>query len=128
VYPYELVPMLAGEGGTFVEHDLDDAGALAPVDRPPGLNKAGVVTGVVTTPTTRYPEGVTRVAVLGDPTRAMGSITEECFRLAGFSTYRIDDLARVDEIVRIATDRAFNDNNAIAVILSQMLIGKKDWR
>ena len=58
----------------------------------------------------------------------MGSITEECLRLAGFSTYRIDDPARVDEIVRIATDRAFNDNSAVAVILSQMLIGKKDWR
>jgi sulfopyruvate decarboxylase TPP-binding subunit len=58
----------------------------------------------------------------------MGSITEECLRLAGFSTYRIDDPARVDEIVRIATDRAFNDDKAIAVILSQILIGKKDWR
>ena len=43
VYPYELVPMLAREGGSFVEHDLDDTGALVPVDRPPGLNKAGVV-------------------------------------------------------------------------------------
>jgi sulfopyruvate decarboxylase TPP-binding subunit len=58
----------------------------------------------------------------------MGSITEECLRLAGFSTYRIDQPDRVDEIVRIATDRAFSDNQAIAVILSQMLIGKKDWR
>jgi hypothetical protein len=34
----------------------------------------------------------------------------------------------VDEIVRIAADRAFNDDKAIAVILSQILIGKKDWR
>ena len=58
----------------------------------------------------------------------MGSITEECLRLAGFSTYRIDQPDRVDEIVRIAVDRAFNDNKAIAVILSQILIGKKDWR
>ena len=53
-----------------------------PVDRPPGQNRAGVVVGVVSTPTERYPEGITRVAVLGDPTRAMGSITEaECRRL-----------------------------------------------
>jgi acetyl-CoA carboxylase carboxyltransferase component len=81
VYPYELVPMLAG-GGTFVEHDLDDTGALVPVERPPGLNKAGVVVGVVSTPTERYPEGMARVVVLGDPTRAMGSITEaECRRV-----------------------------------------------
>jgi sulfopyruvate decarboxylase alpha subunit len=58
----------------------------------------------------------------------MGSITEECLRLAGFSTYRIDRPDRVDEIVRIAIDRAFGEERAIAVILSQMLIGKKDWR
>ncbi|MET0144939.1 MAG: carboxyl transferase domain-containing protein [Ilumatobacteraceae bacterium] len=85
VYPYELVPLLAGAGGTFVEHDLDpDATGdrLVPVDRPPGGNRAGVVVGLVSTPTARYPEGITRVAVLGDPTRAMGSITEaECRRL-----------------------------------------------
>ncbi len=36
VYPYELVPVLAGPGGSFVEHDLDDAGALVPVDARPG--------------------------------------------------------------------------------------------
>jgi sulfopyruvate decarboxylase TPP-binding subunit len=58
----------------------------------------------------------------------MGSITEQCLTLAGFSTYRIDDPARVDEIVRIAADCAFNEDKAIAVILSQILIGKKDWR
>ena len=91
MYPYELVPVLSGGGGTFVEHDLDAsngglapdrADQLVPVDRPPGQNKAGVVIGVVSTPTERYPEGLTRVAVLGDPTKAMGSITEaECRRL-----------------------------------------------
>ena len=82
VYPYELVPLLCGERGTFVEHDLDEHGLLVPVERPPGQNRAGVVVGVVSTPTERYPEGVTRVALLGDPTRAMGSITEaECRRV-----------------------------------------------
>ena len=82
VYPYELVPMLRGEGGTFVEHDLDEDGRLVPVDRPAGQNRAGVVVGVVSTPTERYPEGLTRVAVLGDATMAMGSISEaECRRL-----------------------------------------------
>ncbi len=82
VYPYELVPMLRGQAGTFVEHDLDGHGRLVAVDRPPGQNQAGVVVGVVTTRTQRYPEGVTRVAVLGDATKAMGSISEpECLRL-----------------------------------------------
>src|SRR3712207_1741447 len=42
VYPYELSGLLAGPDGTFVEHDLDDTGRLAPVERPPGLNKAGI--------------------------------------------------------------------------------------
>jgi acetyl-CoA carboxylase carboxyltransferase component len=78
VYPYELTGML----GTFTEHDLDDAGALAPVDRPKGRNSAAIVAGVVTTPTARHPEGVTRVVLLGDPTKALGALSEpECRRL-----------------------------------------------
>jgi acetyl/propionyl-CoA carboxylase alpha subunit/acetyl-CoA carboxylase carboxyltransferase component len=82
VYPYEMVPLLAREGGEFVEHDLDDTGRLAPVDRAPGGNKAGLVTGVVRTPTERYPEGMTRVVLLGDPTRSLGALAEpECLRV-----------------------------------------------
>ena len=82
VYPYELLPMVRGEDGTFLEHDLDESGRLVPVDRPAGQNRAGVVVGVVRTPTERYAEGLKRVAVLGDATKAMGSISEaECRRL-----------------------------------------------
>ncbi|MFC4003566.1 carboxyl transferase domain-containing protein [Prauserella oleivorans] len=82
VYPYELTDMLAGPGGTFVEYDLDDTGRLVPVDRPKGRNKAGIVAGVVTTPTPRYPEGMTRVALFGDPTKALGALSEpECARV-----------------------------------------------
>jgi acetyl-CoA carboxylase carboxyltransferase component/biotin carboxyl carrier protein len=78
-YPYELAPLVAGPRGTFVEHDLDADGRLAPVDRPPGGNKAGIVVGVVTTPTDRYPEGMTRVALFGDPTKALGTVAvPEC--------------------------------------------------
>ena len=58
VYPYELQAMIAGPGGTATEYDLDDAGVLVPVDRPYGLNKAGIIAGVISTPTERYPEGV----------------------------------------------------------------------
>src|SRR5690606_21561993 len=61
-YPYELTGMLAGPHGSFVEYDLDDRGELVPVDRAPGGNKAAIVAGVVSTPTERYPEGVTRGA------------------------------------------------------------------
>ena len=81
-YPYELLPQVTGVGGTFVEHDLDADGRLVPVDRGPGKNTAGIVAGVVTTPTTAHPEGMTRVALFGDPTRALGSVAEpECARV-----------------------------------------------
>ncbi|MGH3756793.1 carboxyl transferase domain-containing protein [Actinophytocola sp.] len=82
VYPYELTGLL----GDFVEHDLarDDSGnhALVPVDRPKGRNTAAIVAGVVTTPTKRHPQGVTRVVLLGDPTKSLGALSEpECRRV-----------------------------------------------
>ncbi len=78
VYPYELTGML----GVFTEHDLDENHALVPVDRPKGRNRAAIVAGVVTTPTSRHPEGVTRVLLLGDPTKALGALSEpECRRI-----------------------------------------------
>jgi acetyl/propionyl-CoA carboxylase alpha subunit/acetyl-CoA carboxylase carboxyltransferase component len=82
VYPYEIVPMLTGAGGTFTEHDLDDDGRLVPVERPRGHNTAGIVAGVVSTPSARYPEGMVRVVLFGDPTKALGSVAEpECARI-----------------------------------------------
>jgi acetyl/propionyl-CoA carboxylase alpha subunit/acetyl-CoA carboxylase carboxyltransferase component len=82
VYPYEIVPLLARRRGEFVEHDLDDRGRLVPVDRPAGRNTAGIVTGVVRTPSARYPEGITRVVLMGDPTKALGAVAEgECARV-----------------------------------------------
>jgi acetyl-CoA carboxylase carboxyltransferase component len=82
VYPYELQSMIAGQGGTVVEHDLDDTGALVPVDRPFGLNKAGIIVALVTSPTERHPQGVTRVVLSGDPLRSLGSVAEaECARI-----------------------------------------------
>ncbi len=88
VYPYELIPLITrspdpgGSDGTFTEHDLDEAGAAAPVDRAPGLNTASLVLGVVSTATKRYPEGMHRVVLLGDPTRALGALSEpECRRV-----------------------------------------------
>ncbi|WP_405136193.1 carboxyl transferase domain-containing protein [Nocardia sp. NBC_01388] len=80
VYPYELTGML----GDFAEYDLDGNHALVPVDRPKGRNKAAIVAGVVSTPTTLYPEGVTRVVLLGDPTKSLGALSEpECRRVIG---------------------------------------------
>jgi acetyl-CoA carboxylase carboxyltransferase component len=76
VYPYELVPLLTRAGGTFTEYDIDEDGRLAPVERPFGANSAGIVVGVVRTITDRHPEGMVRVALFGDPIKALGAIAE----------------------------------------------------
>ncbi|HYO04167.1 MAG TPA: carboxyl transferase domain-containing protein [Mycobacterium sp.] len=82
VYPYELIPLLTGSEGSFVEYDFDESGMLVPVDRPYGHNTAGIIVGMVSKPTTRYPEGMTRIALFGDPTKALGTVAEaECARV-----------------------------------------------
>src|SRR4029077_8871489 len=82
VYPYELIPTLTGSDGEFVEYDFDESGALLPVDRPYGRNTAGLIVGLVTRRTPLYPEGMTRVAMFGDPTKALGTVAEaEGFRV-----------------------------------------------
>ena len=93
MYPYELIKLFtpAREGvqadfpqGKFVEHDLDDEGRLVPVDRPPGMNSANIVVGVITNFTDTHPEGVTRVMLASDPSADMGSLAEpECRRIVG---------------------------------------------
>src|SRR6266545_8083641 len=89
-YPYEIVRMLAPPPGAlgrfpigrFVEYDLDGTGALVPVSRLPGHNTANVVVGLITNDTAKVPEGMTRVALLGDPTRGLGNLAEpECRRI-----------------------------------------------
>jgi acetyl/propionyl-CoA carboxylase alpha subunit/acetyl-CoA carboxylase carboxyltransferase component len=91
-YPYEIVRMLSPDDGvatdfapgTFVEYDLDDAGELVPIDRPYGENTANLVVGVLTSFPPVIPEGMARVAILGDPIRRLGALAEpECRRIMG---------------------------------------------
>ncbi|GAB3135770.1 biotin carboxylase N-terminal domain-containing protein [Tsukamurella serpentis] len=81
VYPYELTEAL----GDFVEYELaegDLGDVLVPTDRPKGRNTAGIVAGVISTPTELHPEGVKRVLLLGDPTKSLGALAEaECRRI-----------------------------------------------
>lgn len=89
--PFDIVRMLApprhdSQGdlpaGEFVEHDLDAEGRLVPVKRPPGENTCGIVAGVVRSFTERYPEGMARVILVGDPGRDLGALSEpECRRI-----------------------------------------------
>jgi acetyl/propionyl-CoA carboxylase alpha subunit/acetyl-CoA carboxylase carboxyltransferase component len=92
MHPYEIVSMLTPDSdgdlrsdfppGRFQEYDFDENGALVPVERPPGNNKANIIVGLLTSFTDKYPEGMTRVALFGDPSRGMGALAEpECRRI-----------------------------------------------
>jgi acetyl-CoA carboxylase carboxyltransferase component len=86
IYPYDAVRLLSAAGARFEEFDLDLAAtvptATSVAGREAGANCCGIVFGLVSTPTIKHPEGVTRVLVLSDPTRDMGALAEpECDRL-----------------------------------------------
>jgi sulfopyruvate decarboxylase alpha subunit len=57
----------------------------------------------------------------------MGSVTEQCLKLCGFQVYRASHAEEVDEVIGAAADMAFEGNLAVAVLLSQRLIGRKQW-
>lgn len=57
----------------------------------------------------------------------MGSITESALKLCGFLTYRVDDPADVEDMVAAGCDMAFGGNLSVAILLSQRLIGRKQW-
>jgi acetyl/propionyl-CoA carboxylase alpha subunit/acetyl-CoA carboxylase carboxyltransferase component len=89
VYPYEIVRMLTsrnghGTVGSFEEYDLDPAAnepRARAVERPAGQNQAGIVFGILRTPTEKVPEGMQRVLIMSDPTRDLGALAApECDR------------------------------------------------
>ncbi|MBK7721950.1 MAG: hypothetical protein IPI32_06945 [Austwickia sp.] len=97
-YPYEIVRMLTPEEdsasrfptGSFREMDLDEAGELVFVDREPAGNTAHIVIGLLTNYTDVYPEGMTRVAMLSDPTQGLGNLAEpECRRINACLEYAL---------------------------------------
>jgi acetyl/propionyl-CoA carboxylase alpha subunit/acetyl-CoA carboxylase carboxyltransferase component len=88
-YPFEIARLLTQRStanglpaDTFQELDLDEAGRLVAVQREPGRNTAHIVIGLVTHHTHVVPEGMTRVAMLSDPTQGLGNLSEpECRRI-----------------------------------------------
>ena len=89
-YPYEIVRIMTPDQahdsdfppGSFTEYDMNDAGELEPVDRKPGGNTASIIVGLINNVTEKYPEGMTRVIILGDPTSGMCPLAEaECSRI-----------------------------------------------
>ena len=94
VYPYEIISMLEGSSnsltkipvemgrGRFQEYDLDESNQAVPIFRPFGNNTSAVVIGLITNSTAQFPEGMTRVWIASDSTKAMGSLAEkECRRI-----------------------------------------------
>jgi acetyl/propionyl-CoA carboxylase alpha subunit/acetyl-CoA carboxylase carboxyltransferase component len=107
VYPYEIIRMLTSGDearervveetaerdrrpvlpvGGFEEYDLDGEGdrpvAVSVQGRQPGMNHSAIIFGIVSTPTTKVPEGMRRVLILSDPTRGMGALASaECDRV-----------------------------------------------
>ena len=135
LHPAEIVRLLAparptvtGQpAGEFVEHDLTADGTLAPVDRPPATNTSGIVVGTMRNFTERYPEGMLRVILLGDPTRALGAIAEpECDRILAAL-----DLAErlgvplewfaLSAGARIAMDKGTETMDAISSVLARIV-------
>ncbi len=57
----------------------------------------------------------------------MGSIVEPVLRLCDMQVYRVDRAADVAETVEAAIDLAFDGELAVAVLLGQRLIGRKQW-
>jgi acetyl-CoA carboxylase carboxyltransferase component len=92
-YPYEVVRLFTSVPenrrdnaqptgpGNFVEYDLVGARAV-PTSRSPGGNSCGIVFGIISTPTVKYPDGMRRVLILSDPTFDMGALAvSECERI-----------------------------------------------
>jgi sulfopyruvate decarboxylase alpha subunit len=57
----------------------------------------------------------------------MGSITEQVLALSGFRTVRIETAEDVNVMVGAACDLAFREHAPVAIVLSQQLIGHKQW-
>ncbi len=128
MHPAEIVRLLtAGHAGEFSEHDLDEHGRLVPVDRPPATNTAGIVAGIVRNRTARYPEGMARVTLFGDPTRALGSLAEpECRRIIAALDKADSEQLPLDWFAlsagaRIAMDSGTESMDWIAAVLRRIV-------
>jgi acetyl-CoA carboxylase carboxyltransferase component len=135
-YPYEILDMVTAPqaggraeilGGSFTEYDLD-GDHLVPVDRPYGGNTAALVVGVVRNITERYPEGMARVTLLGDPTRALGSLAEpECRRIVAALDLADElgvplDWFALSAGAKIAMDSGTENMDWIAVVLRRIIL------
>ena len=57
----------------------------------------------------------------------MGSTTQAALELCGFKVERVEHENDAAQTVQAAIDFAYNSNVGVAVLLSQKLIGRKEW-
>ena len=57
----------------------------------------------------------------------MGKRTPDVLNVMGFDVYRAETAEEVSNVVSGAIDQAFFSNRAVAVLLSQRMIGRKNW-
>jgi acetyl-CoA carboxylase carboxyltransferase component len=133
-YPYEIARLLTRRGArdglpadSFRELDLDAEGRLVPVEREPGRNSAHIVVGLVTNHTGVVPEGMTRVALLSDPTQGLGNLAEpECRRINAALAYALErripvEWFAVSSGALIAMDSGTENMDWIALTLRRLI-------
>ena len=112
--------------GSFREYDLFD-GKARPVERPPGYNTCGVVIGVITTPTTKHPEGMRRILILGDASHGMGALAApECDRIVAAIDLAAQQQLPVEWVAvssgaRIAMDSGTENLDATARVVRRIV-------
>jgi sulfopyruvate decarboxylase alpha subunit len=57
----------------------------------------------------------------------MGTTTRESLELAGVTVHRVEHEDEVAETVEVALRGAYDTQSAVAVLLSQRLLGRKQW-
>lgn len=57
----------------------------------------------------------------------MGKRTPDILAVMGFDVFRAETANEVSDVVSGALDQAFFSNRAVAVLLSQRMIGRKNW-
>ncbi len=130
IEPYEAIRSFTTgkhEGDRFIEYDLGADGTAQPIDRPIGENQAAVVIGVSVAHTEKYPEGLQRVTILSDPTRALAALTKaECDRIIAAM-----DLAEARQVpvewfatssgARISMDSGTENLDAVATVVRRIV-------
>jgi len=114
--------------GEFVEYDIDTDDHLVPVAREFGNNSSSIVVGVITNAVATYLEGMSRVAILGDPSKGLGSLAEpECKRIIAALDLAEDQALPVEWFAlsagaKIAMDSGTENMDWIARVLRRIVL------